>query len=326
MILNIISCILIVPKPNKCPRGWVSCYVTLLVVTLIVVIGMIVFSFIPKAGTSSTLIYEPDVVYITLPSNAPLIDELYLKTNGTCYGTLYSPPCDQVNITYQDHYVPTNKHHYDHTNHIYCLNGSEFVFSIEPEYNGKTEQVWVFTDKYAKLRGEHNFDVSIDCNNPPPDSKCRQLDHGNVSIPAILPANVGQYYYVFYNLTSVRFYVRRYYYPFIESDYAPYSLGPINHTTPISVKTQKEFQPQNIKDPGTCLFMKVKQCDNTRDPQYVSVTSDRRDDLLVWFGVLLAITFLAILIVGIVHCAVKVVQFRKYHENQVYINIDNNDM
>ena len=99
-------------------------------------------------------------------------------------------------------------------------------------------------------------------------------------------------------------------------------VGPINHTTPISVKTQKEFQPQNIKDPGTCLFMKVKQCDNTRDPQYVSVTSDRRDDLLVWFGVLLAITFLAILIVGIVHCAVKVVQFRKYHENQVYINID----
>ena len=321
MVANIVYSIVqnfvyIVQKPKLCPKQWVLCYIVLLLIVLVGIIGMIIFAFLPKAGTSMTLIYKPDVVYIPLPSNAPIISQLHLKTNGTCLGTLYSPPCDKVNITYQEHYEPGTRNGYDLTDHIYCLNGSEFVFYMNPKYNNTTtdEQVWVFTDKYAKLRKMPTFDVKIDCNNPPPDSYCRQLVNGTAlaTIPVKLPARVGQYYYLYYNVTSVRFYVRRYYYPFIEEDYSPYIRGPVKSTTTLSMKIEKDFQPENIKDPAVCLYMHVTQCSNAQDPQYVTVTSDRREDLFVWFGVFLVTFILAILLVIIIHVIVKVVQTRKY--------------
>lgn len=58
--------------------------------------------------------------------------------------------------------------------------------------------------------------------------------------------------------------------------------------------------------------MHVTQCANAQGPQYVTVTSDRREDLLVWFGVFLVTFILAILLVIIIHVIVKVVQTRKY--------------
>ena len=305
--------VMIGPPPRICYRYLIVIHVVLLLLCIIFAITLIVLAFVPKGHETQVLIFQPDTVFIPLPPSSSLWKAVYLKTNATCKGTLYQPPCNQLQHSYNPNYLPSPL--YSKFDHIYCLNNTVFTFNLKnssPQTTIATEQVWVFTDYYQKIRYRNKMsNEKVNCSQKPKEAFCRELVNGTAKIVINnLPKNVGQYYYVLYNTVYVDFIISRYYYN--STDYSDYKIGEVNERTSFKVPLRDNFKPADIATPDVCLLFQVELCSPSYQYHYVYVTPEKRQDLLIWVGsislLFLLISIILFVIQVIVYCVRKKLQ------------------
>lgn len=292
----------------------IICSVIIGLLAAIGIIYLVTFDFDPQDTQSSFPVFSYDTVYIPLPSQSQLIEKLSLKTNGTCTGTLYQIPCEELHPYYNQSYIPEG---YTIDNHIYCLNGSKFIFNMRPGLN-RTDEVWISNQYYfANFYRAKIVDHTLNCDsaNKPKGSQCVKIVNGTGSFTVSLPSRIGQYFYVLRNASSVyKFHVSRYYYDVSNCTNCT-QVGPVNSTKSVEVILEKNFAPTDIEPPNICLLMKVSNLCTYNAHSYVTVVSEKRIDFLIWFIFLPAIITVIVAIVIVVHICVYRYRMRCYNES-----------
>jgi hypothetical protein len=178
-------------------------------------------------------------------------------------------------------------------------------------------EVWISDDRLFKKKYRDKINShTLTCNSTdkPPGAQCAVFFNGTASITVNLSPPNGQYYYVARNSSLIpHFHVSRYFYNITE--YSHYRVGEVNTTKPIGVDLRKDFDPANVNKPNICFLVSASS-DNFCDfytNHYVNVTSERREDVLVWFGFIPLLLSLIIIITIIGHIVFHCIRLHKYN-------------
>ena len=277
-------------------------------------IALLSFEFHLESSQTSVPVFAYDIIYIPLPNSPQLLEKIYIKTNSTCSGTLYQVPCEDLHPDHNPSYIPDGSNIVDH---IYCLNGSKFVFN---SYDSNTSgEVWVSNDHYFSTfyrKEVSEGTLTCESKNKPAGSHCVKVINGTGSVTIDLPPHIGQYFYILRNPSLFSFHVNRFYYNLTTCTNCS-EIGPVNYTKANEVMLKKNTAVP-VVHPDTCLLMKADSANTCSYEKinYVIITGERRKDILIWFSIFPAIIAIILVIVIVVHVTLYKRRMRQFREIQ----------
>lgn len=278
-------------------------YSLLVIVAVVIIAVLVLLYFIPKEHNTKVLVYQGDTVFLPMSFSSLWVKTVEFSTNGPCTGELYQVACSNLTRRYNPAYYTTNTP--NQVNHIYSLNNSTFVFTLESKSVNSDGRVWLFTD--YELEQKVNKDYSkYDCDNPPGDTVCRCLTAkaNTTRITTDGPSDEGRYYFVDRKAEDyISFYIERYYYNVSDFDNHTSIISKLNTEHTVKVDFHTQFDPTDFSTSNSCFLYDVKrQCSATADTyQYVYMTVSRREDILLWPGLVVLLVVIAFLIAFLAH-------------------------
>ena len=266
------------------------------------VLGIItvgVLYFIPSVQDYTEPINRGEIVLVPIQPNPVWLENVNLiaPPGEACWGKLYKVPCKDVNASLVSndptYYVPPGDRNYQKT---LCLQGSVFHFEL---YNttGVTAEVWLYDDPDLKdeIKAASGKNCAIKLNG----TQCIQLNSshrfGNITV-WVEGKQASYYYWMSLPPNLVTYYVDRYYY-----DVSSFESYPVdNFTGSYTLHYHEGFQPTNLTSPDVCPFLSINlhsEC-NTRS---ITVQPRRRQDILLWPGLVGGFIVLIITAVAVIH-------------------------
>ena len=278
-------------------KKWLLCYISLSFTAILALVLLIVLATTPTVSDdvipSDLSINDTVEMHFNLDSG--WLSQATLSTAGGCNGPLFiiRKPCSDLRERYTYTIageIPNNP------GMVYLLPGSVINFTVPA---GVDTDVWVFTDSERANDYSRNSG-SYDCNNPPPDTELcfnTRLRNGTFQFPVSRAAyyfiRCPSPYQIFFSFNRIL-----YNFEDISRDFKPdinvSSLGRV-------AQLNKPFQFSE-----SCVLLHVNtrlSCGPSGTGFLQPIEVQRREDILLFPGLLLAISLTALAIIVCIHCA-----------------------
>lgn len=283
--------IVAVQKPPKCCNWcWIAAYVLLLVCLVISASSVGVLYFIPSPQEYDPLVYPNETILLPVHPDPLWLSTVNIIAGVDCWGQfeLYEVFSDDPeSCVNNDHSYQRDPTYCFDQEHIYCLDGSVFNFSLKYP----AEEVWVGLFDDSTMNPEINCASAI---------QCIQLNSSHMSDTITVSTSEEGSFYSWKSWSSagvpqVEYHVNRRYY-----DPRSCFSTPINpDESPFPLHYRLGFNPADKTNNKFFLLSVYGSCNCVHGG--ITIQTVRRQDILMWPGLASGLIVLVIMIVVVVH-------------------------